>query len=108
MNTRTDRLLNSFGYLVVLENSQLDFLVLMLVLLGSRVVLLLALLGTTTEAEHQVEGRLLLNVVVRQGPSIFQLLSGEDQTLLVRRNSLKSPMKILKSYIITCINYFST
>ena len=108
MNTRTDRLFNSFGYLVVLENSQLDFLVLMLVLLGSRVVLLLALLGTTTEAEHQVEGRLLLNVVVRQGPSSFQLLSGDDQTLLVRRNSLKSPITILKSYIITCVNYFST
>jgi len=79
--------------------------VLVLVLFGSRVVLLLALLGTTTQAEHQVEGRLLLNVVVGQGPSIFQLLTGEDQTLLIRRNSLKNTMKLLTSSLQTCSNY---
>jgi len=73
--------------LVVLENSQLDFLVLMLVLLGSSVVLLLALLGTTTKAQHQVQRRLLLDVVVRQSTAIFQLLASEDQTLLIRRDS---------------------
>ena len=49
-----------------------------------RVGLLLALLGTTTEAEHQVESRLLLNVIVAEGAAILELLSGEDQTLLVR------------------------
>lgn len=48
------------------------------------VVLLLALLGTTTQAEHQVEGGLLLDVVVAQGTAILQLLAGKDQTLLVR------------------------
>ena len=31
---------------------------------------------------------LFLDVIVRQGPSILQLLSGENQSLLVRRNSL--------------------
>ena len=74
-------------YLVVLEDSKLDFLVLMLVLLGSCVVLLLALLGTTAKAENQVEGRLLLDVVVGQRPTILQLLSSENQTLLIRRNT---------------------
>jgi hypothetical protein len=42
----------------------------------------------TTEAKHQVQRRLLLNVVVGEGSAIFQLLSGEDETLLVRRNAL--------------------
>ena len=41
-------------------------------------------LHTTTEAEDQVKGGLLLDVVVREGAAIFQLLSGEDKTLLVR------------------------
>ena len=31
---------------------------------------------------------LLLNVVVRQGATILQLLTGEDQALLVRRDTL--------------------
>jgi len=35
-----------------------------------------------------VQGRLLLDVVVGQGTSIFKLLSSEDQSLLVWRNSL--------------------
>merc|ERR1711874_744399 len=44
-------------------------------------------LHTTTEPEDEMEGALLLNVVVREGPSILQLLPGEDQSLLVRRNA---------------------
>lgn len=56
----------------------------MLVLLGGGVVLLLAFLGTTAKAEHQVKSRLLLDVVIRQGSSIFKLLASEDQSLLVR------------------------
>lgn len=67
----------------------------MLVLLGGGVVLLLALLGTTTKAEHQVEGRLLLDVVVGQSPAIFQLLASENQTLLIRRNAYKQTRKSL-------------
>jgi len=35
-----------------------------------------------------VEGRLLLDVVVREGAAVLKLLSGEDQTLLVWRNAL--------------------
>ena len=46
--------------------------------------LLLALLSTTTEAEHQVEGGLLLDVVVAEGTAVLELLAREDQALLVR------------------------
>jgi len=34
-----------------------------------------------------MQGRLLLNVVVRKGSSIFQLFTSENQTLLFRRDS---------------------
>merc|ERR1719419_172900 len=74
--------------LVVLEDGQLDLLVLVLDLLGGGVVLLLALLAATPEPEDQVKGRLLLNVVIRQGPPVLQLLAGKDQPLLVRGDSL--------------------
>ena len=43
---------------VIFEDGQLDLLVLMLDLLGGRVVLLLALLATAAQAEHQVKCRL--------------------------------------------------
>lgn len=45
-------------------------------------------LHTTTQAENKVQSRLLLDVVVRESTSILQLLAGEDQALLVRRNTL--------------------
>jgi len=35
-----------------------------------------------------VKGRLLLDVVVTEGATIFQLLAGKDQTLLVWWNTL--------------------
>merc|ERR1719323_2819701 len=41
----------------------------------------------TTETKDKVEGRFLLNVVIRKSSSIFQLFSREDQPLLLRRNS---------------------
>lgn len=59
----------------------------MLVLLRGGVVLLLALLGTTAKAKHQVEGGLFLDVVIRQGPSILELLTSKDQSLLIRGNT---------------------
>merc|ERR1712070_1013108 len=59
--------------LVVLENMKLDLLVLDLLGLGVR--LLLALLATATQAQHQVEGRLLLDVVVRKGAAVLELLA---------------------------------
>ena len=74
--------------LVVLKDGELGLLVLVLDLLGGGVHLLLALLTTTTQAEHQVEGRLLLDVVVRKGTAVLKLLTSEDQALLVRGDSL--------------------
>jgi hypothetical protein len=56
-------------------------------LLGGGVDLLLALLGTAAESEDEVERGLFLDVVVRQGAAIFELLAGEDQALLVRRDA---------------------
>ena len=44
-------------------------------------------LHTTPQTKNQMEGRLLLDVVVRQSTAIFQLLSGKDKTLLVRWDS---------------------
>jgi hypothetical protein len=35
-----------------------------------------------------VEGRLLLDVVVRKGAAVLELLAGEDETLLVRGDTL--------------------
>merc|ERR1712109_341841 len=43
--------------------------------------------GTTSQTEDQVKSGLLLDVVVREGSSIFQLLTGEDKSLLLRGNS---------------------
>ena len=48
----------------------------------------LLLLSTTTEAQHQVESGLLLDVIVRQRAAVLQLLAREDQALLVRRDAL--------------------
>jgi hypothetical protein len=45
-------------------------------------------LHTTTEAEDEMKGRFLLNVVVGKGSAVFELLSSKDQALLVRRNTL--------------------
>ena len=45
-------------------------------------------LHTTTETEHKVESGLLLDVIIRKGTAVFQLLASEDQTLLVRWNTL--------------------
>lgn len=73
--------------LVVLEDRQLGLLALVLDLLGGSVDLLLALLGTAAESEDEVERGLFLDVVVRQGAAVFELLAGEDQALLVRRDA---------------------
>ena len=45
-------------------------------------------LHTTTEAEHQVKGGFLLDVVVGERTAVFQLLSSENQALLIRRDPL--------------------
>merc|ERR1712240_849926 len=74
--------------LVVLKDRKLDLLSLVLNLLGGGEGLLLALLATSSQAEDEIEGRLLLDVVVGQSTTILQLLASENQTLLVGRDAL--------------------
>ena len=45
------------------------------------------------KSSHQVKRRLLLDVVVGEGTAVFQLLAGEDQALLVRRNACKTQQR---------------
>merc|ERR1719384_2592739 len=45
-------------------------------------------LHSSSQPENQVEGRFLLDVVVRKSSSILQLLASKDQPLLVWGNSL--------------------
>ena len=40
------------------------------------------------EAEHEVEGGLLLDVVICEGSAVLELLAREDETLLVRGDAL--------------------
>jgi hypothetical protein len=79
---------------VVLEDGELDGLALMLDLLGGGVGLLLLLLTTTTETEDKMEGGLLLDVVVGEGATVLELLTSEDQTLLIRRDSYMKQLKV--------------
>jgi hypothetical protein len=72
---------------VVLESLQGDGLIHTLGLLGLGVDLLFALLTSSTEPQDQVKSRFLLDIVITQSAAIFQLLSGKDQTLLIRRDS---------------------
>lgn len=75
-------------HLVVLEHSQLGLLALVLDLLWRSVDLLLTLLRSTTEAQDEMEGGLLLDVVVGESATVFELLAGEDQALLVGWDAL--------------------
>merc|ERR1719493_497094 len=43
--------------------------------------------GTTSESKDQVKSRFLLDIVIRKGSAIFELLTGEDKSLLLRGNS---------------------
>ena len=43
---------------------------------------------TTSQSQDQVQGGFLLDVVVRQSSAILQLLTSENQSLLVRWNTL--------------------
>merc|ERR1719362_1418852 len=43
---------------------------------------------SSAQAKHQVQRRLLLDVVVRQRAAILELLAREDQTLLLGRDAL--------------------
>merc|ERR1711990_1156116 len=48
-------------------------------------------LHTSPKTENEMEGGLLLDVVVGKGPSVFELLASEDQPLLVRGDALLVP-----------------
>merc|ERR1712156_1389809 len=45
-------------------------------------------LHATSETEDQMQGRLLLDVVIRKGAAILKLLAGKDQPLLIWGNAL--------------------
>merc|ERR1712203_769153 len=45
-------------------------------------------LHTSPKTENEMKGGLLLDVVVGEGPSVFELLASKDQPLLVRGNAL--------------------
>ncbi len=45
-------------------------------------------LYTTSQSQHQVQGGLLLNVVVGQSAAVIELLAGEDESLLIRGKAL--------------------
>ena len=74
--------------LVVLEHGQLGLLPLVLDLLRGAVDLLLALLGAAAQAQDEVQRGLLLDVVVGERAAVFELLAGEDETLLVGWDAL--------------------
>ncbi|KAM1966229.1 hypothetical protein ACFX15_046479 [Malus domestica] len=74
-------------HLIELEHDELHLLVLVLDLLRLGVGLLLPLLGATIEANHHVEGGLLLDVVVDEGSAVLELFAGEDEALLVQRDA---------------------
>ena len=38
---------------------------------------------STSESEHEMESGFLLDVVVGEGSAVFELLSGEDESLLI-------------------------
>jgi hypothetical protein len=46
-------------------------------------------LHTTTETKDKVKRRLLLDVVIRKGATVLELLAGKDETLLVWRDAVK-------------------
>ena len=55
-----------------------------------------------------MQGRLLLDVVVTEGATIFQLLASKDQTLLVRWNALlvlfnTQHSKLEEQYMLICL-----
>jgi hypothetical protein len=44
-------------------------------------------INSSTKTKYQVKSRLFLDVVIGEGTSVLKLLSGEDETLLIRGNS---------------------
>ena len=44
-------------------------------------------LNSSTETKYQMKSGLFLNVVIGKSATILELLSGKDETLLIRRNT---------------------
>ena len=44
--------------------------------------------SASSESKDQVKGRLFLNVIVTESSAVLELLSGEDESLLIRGDSL--------------------
>merc|ERR1711981_532520 len=44
-------------------------------------------LHASAKAQHKVKGALLLDVIIRKGAAVLKLLSCEDKSLLIRRNT---------------------
>jgi len=61
-------------------------------------------LHTSPQTQHKMEGALFLDVVIRKRPTIFQLFSSEDQTLLIRGDALL--ILNLGLHVIDCITGF--
>merc|ERR1719323_1021511 len=62
-------------------------------------------LHAAAEAQDQVKGRLLLDVVVRKGAAILKLLAGKDQALLVRRDA---PLSWILALTLSMVSEAST
>ena len=60
-------------------------------------------LHATAEAEDEVEGRLLLDVVVRERASVLELLARKDQALLVGRDALLVLLAIFFGIVSLCV-----
>lgn len=62
--------------------------------------------NSSLQSQNKVKCRFFLNVAIGQSAVIFQLLSGKDQSLLVRRNTfpiLNLGLHILDS--VTCLHF---
>jgi hypothetical protein len=55
-------------------------------------------LHPTTEPENEMEGRLLLNVIIRKGSPIFKLFARKDEALLVGRDPAPRQINNLKRW----------
>jgi hypothetical protein len=76
-----------FVHLVELEDGHLDFLALVLDLLGSGVGLLLTLLTTTQQFGVEVEGRVVLDTIGREFLGVLERLTSERKALEGRINT---------------------
>ena len=73
---------------IILECLQRNSLIDTLRLLGLGVHLLLPLFAPASKTEHEMESGFLLDIVVGESAAVFELFSGEDESLLIRGDAL--------------------